>query len=148
MKKYLRLLIALALLAPAPAATTADAAKKKTRRSSSTRSTSSKYDKYSGTVGKYKVTMFLDNNYNGYYYYGNGSKGKLTIKGYPTGEMCGAACIALILKEYDSKGKVTATWDVYISGMTVSPGYRVWGMTGEMTTSAGRTYDVNLDLIK
>lgn len=46
------------------------------------------------------------------------------------------------MTEY-SGGKETGTWEVYLSGMSVSPGVRAWGMTGEMTTG-GRTYEVSL----
>lgn len=119
-----------------------EAAKKKSKKKSSS---SKRYDKYTGTVGKYRVTMYInmDNsgNVSGYYYYGNGSRGKLQLRGY-TGDPCGAACVTIYMTEY-SGGKETGTWEVYLSGMSVSPGVRAWGMTGEMTTG-GRTYEVSL----
>lgn len=141
LKTLTNLALAFAMLAPAPVAMTAEAKTKSKKRTTASRS--KKYSRYKGTVGKYKVTMFLDDNYNGYYYYGNGSKGKLTLKGRPTNEPCGAACMGLYLYEYDSKGNCTATWDVALNGMTVSPGQRVWGVFGEMTTG-NNTYEVEL----
>lgn len=108
------------------------APKRKTSKTTKTTSQSSRYTKLTGTVGKYKVTVFLDSDMNGYYYYGNGSKGKLTLKG----EWQGAAAQAMnyLLYEYNSSGECTAVWDIW---------YGRYGVDGEMTTN-GKTYPVSL----
>lgn len=101
-------------------------AKKTTRKTTARKSN---YTKYTGSVGKYKVTAFFDDHGNGYYYYGNGSKGKLTLKGafYDT------------IYAYNSKGEITATWEIGFG-----TGSLRFVLTGTMTTSAGKTFDVEL----
>ena len=103
----------------------------------------SRYDRFKGTVGKYKVTMFLDSTMNGYYYYGNGAKGKLTIKGELIG--CGAHDANYTLYEYNSAGQCTGVWDVNIGNEWLGPGKYLYRVGGEMTTADGRTYNVYLE---
>ena len=140
---FTKLALALAMLAPAPAAITAEA-KKRTRRTVTRRTvTSSKYKKYTGKIGKAKVTVFLNDACNGYYYYGNGSKGKLTLRGKYI-EPGGSRNARYHLYEYNAAGKQTAVWDVYIGYMWVDVGQYEPHIEGEMTTSSGISYDVNL----
>lgn len=102
----------------------------------------SKYTRYTGTVGDYKVTMFLDNNGNGYYYYGNGSRGKLKLRGKLLER--GARMCNYKLYEYNDAGQQTAVWEVSIGLMWVGEGQYIQCITGEMTTN-GRVYEVWLD---
>lgn len=118
------------------------ASSKKTTRKTVTKK--SRYTKYTGTIGNYKVTVFLDSDANGYYYYGNGSNGKLTLRGVPEPSMNAAALGFYHIYEYNAKGERTAIWDVYIGSMAISPNERVKTVDGDMTTSDGRTYPVSL----
>lgn len=101
----------------------------------------SRYAKYTGTVGKYKVTVFLDEDNNGYYYYGNGSKGKLSLRGVYEG-YGGGNYGHYYLYEYNKAGQQTAVWDVYIGVIWDGTAY-ITNISGTMTTN-GRTYDVEL----
>lgn len=130
-----------------PDATAKTTTKKKgsSRKSSSTKS---QYTRYTGTIGKYKATVFLkrvndSDVVEGYYYYGNGAKGNLKLRGH-YGDACGAACVSLSMTEYDSKGNATGYWNVDNVGMTTNPGERVWCIMGTMTTAAGKTYEVEM----
>lgn len=147
MKEKLRIVVAMAALMALPFAESLgdfgqECQAKQRTSGAKPSSNSSRYTKYTGTVGNKKVTVFLDSGANGYYYYGNGSRGKLTLRGKYVGNG-GAHASHYYLYEYNSGGQQTAVWDVNIGTTWVGAGQYVKSVTGEMTAN-GKTYDVEL----
>lgn len=105
-------------------------------------------DTLSGTIGNYKITMQLHASASspsnpdvfpvtGVYWYGNGDKGKMTLKGTLTYKTGGV----YKLNEYDPNGKKCGS---FVLNEHSDINTYITTLVGTMTNAKGQTFNVNL----
>lgn len=105
-------------------------------------------DTYRGTIGNYKITMQLHASASspsdpdvfpvlGVYWYGNGSNGKMTLKGTLTYKAGGV----YKLDEYDPNGKKCGS---FVLNENSDVQTYITTLVGKMTNAKGQTFNVNL----
>lgn len=107
-------------------------------------------DTYKGTLGSYQITMQLHASasspsnpdvfpVSGVYWYGNGSNGKMTLKGTLSYQTGGIGVYKL--EEYDPNGKKCGSFALNENSDVQT---YITTLVGKMTNAKGQTFNVNL----
>ena len=97
---------------------------------------SQNHTRLTGNIGPYDATMYINENYEGYYYYNDCPKSHFTLKCVTRKAKRGSAQESVVIKEYTAKGNNSGTFKG-----TMEFTSSLWQFyTGTFTNSKGKKY--------